>query len=104
MKKDSRDSAFTYPMVVEKIGDSVADENNGNLRQAVERAMEKYFEDLGNDDLVRNLYDVVLCEVEAPLLQAVLKHTEGNQSKASTMLGLNRGTLRKKMKQYGLLG
>ncbi|MDO8907142.1 MAG: DNA-binding transcriptional regulator Fis [Pseudohongiella sp.] len=79
------------------------EDNNGSLRQAVERAMEKYFEDLGNEDLVRNLYDVVLSEVEAPLLQAVLKNTAGNQSKASTMLGLNRGTLRKKMKQYGLL-
>lgn len=74
-----------------------------SLRQAVERAMDKYFEDLGKEDLVRNLYDVVLSEVEAPLLQAVLKNTGGNQSKASTMLGLNRGTLRKKMKQYGLL-
>lgn len=74
-----------------------------SLRQAVERAMDRYFEDLGKDDLVRNLYEVVLSEVEAPLLQAVLKNTEGNQSKASTMLGLNRGTLRKKMKQYGLL-
>ena len=74
-----------------------------SLRIAVERAMEQYFKDLGNDDLVRNLYDVVINEVEAPLLKAVLKHTDGNQSRASTMLGLNRGTLRKKMKQHGLL-
>jgi Fis family transcriptional regulator len=36
-------------------------------------------------------------------MEAVLKHTDGNQSEAATMLGLNRGTLRKKMKQYGLL-
>ena len=74
-----------------------------SLRQAVERAMDRYFQDLGNDDLVRNLYDVVISEVEGPLLKAVLKNTDGNQSKASTMLGLNRGTLRKKMKQHGLL-
>jgi Fis family transcriptional regulator, factor for inversion stimulation protein len=74
-----------------------------SLRQAVERAMDRYFLDLGSDDLVRNLYDVVINEVEAPLLKAVLKNTDGNQSKASTMLGLNRGTLRKKMKQHGLL-
>lgn len=66
--------------------------------------MEKYFEDLGDDHLTHNLYELVLSEVEAPLLEAVLKHTVGNQSAAATMLGLNRGTLRKKMKQYGLLG
>jgi Fis family transcriptional regulator, factor for inversion stimulation protein len=73
------------------------------LRQAVERAMEKYFEDLGDDRLTHNLYELVLSEVEPPLLEAVLKHTLGNQSEAATMLGLNRGTLRKKMKQYALL-
>lgn len=74
-----------------------------NLRQAVERAMEKYFRELGNDDLITNLYEVVMTEVEAPLLKAVLHHHGDNQSRASTMLGLSRGTLRKKMKQYGLL-
>lgn len=78
-------------------------QSGGSLRQAVERAMDQYFEALGNEDLVHNLYELVLREVEAPLLAAVLKNTDGNQSKASTMLGLNRGTLRKKMKQYGLL-
>lgn len=103
MKKDSQIDHSNYPLVVIGEYQAVKDENNGSLRQAVERAMEKYFEDLGDEDLVRNLYDVVLSEVEAPLLQAVLKNTAGNQSKASTMLGLNRGTLRKKMKQYGLL-
>jgi Fis family transcriptional regulator, factor for inversion stimulation protein len=74
-----------------------------NLRQAVERVMQSYLKDLGDDDLVNDLYELVLSEVEAPLLQAVLRHTNSNQSRASTLLGLNRGTLRKKMKQYGLL-
>lgn len=74
-----------------------------SLREAVERAMENYFKDVDDESLVTNLYDLVLREVEGPLLQAVLKHTESNQSRASTMLGLNRGTLRKKMKQHGLL-
>lgn len=102
MKKDYPNNAGdTQPLTDHRIESST--EDNGSLRQAVERAMEKYFKDLGNEDLVRNLYDVVLSEIEAPLLQAVLKNTDGNQSKASTMLGLNRGTLRKKMKQYGLL-
>lgn len=74
-----------------------------SLRQSVERAMENYLTDLGDEDLVNDLYELVLSEVEAPLLEAVLRHTSSNQSRASTLLGLNRGTLRKKMKQYGLL-
>lgn len=74
-----------------------------NLRQAVERAMDNYFRQLGQDDLITNLYEVVIGEVEGPLLKAVLQHHGDNQSRASTMLGLSRGTLRKKMKQYGLL-
>ena len=42
-------------------------------------------------------------EVEAPLLEEVMAYTRNNQTKASIMLGLNRGTLRKKLKQYGLI-
>jgi Fis family transcriptional regulator len=45
----------------------------------------------------------LLSEVEAPLLEKVMEYTSDNQTRASTMLGLNRGTLRKKLKQYGLL-
>jgi Fis family transcriptional regulator len=44
-----------------------------------------------------------LQEVEAPLLEAVLKYTRNNQTLASAVLGLNRGTLRKKLKRYGML-
>ena len=46
---------------------------------------------------------MVLTEVEAPLLATVLQHTGGNQSKAAEVLGLNRGTLRKKLKEHNLL-
>ena len=49
-----------------------------------------------------NLYEMVLGEVEQPLLKAVLDFTRGNQSKAADVLGINRGTLRKKLKEYGL--
>ena len=49
------------------------------------------------------LYDMVLHQVEEPLLKAVMKYTQNNQSHASAMLGLNRGTLRKKLRQHGLL-
>ena len=49
------------------------------------------------------LYDMVLHQVEEPLLRAVMEYTQQNQSSADTMLGLNRGTLRKKLRQHGLL-
>ena len=52
---------------------------------------------------IRDSFGLVLAEVEAPLLRCVLDHTGGNQSLAAQVLGLNRGTLRKKMRRYGLL-
>ena len=52
---------------------------------------------------VSELYEMVLAEVEAPLLETVMRYTRDNQTKASIVLGLNRGTLRKKLKQYGML-
>ena len=48
------------------------------------------------------LYDIVLREVEAPLFAEVLRHFEGNQTRAADALGINRATLRKKLKRYGL--
>jgi Fis family transcriptional regulator len=49
------------------------------------------------------LYELVLGEVEPPLLRTVMEYTRGNQSRAAEILGINRGTLRKKLKTYGLL-
>ncbi len=72
------------------------------LRKDVERAMSQFFSNLG-DESVTDLYQLVLNEVEVPLLEAALRHSGSNQSKASIMLGLNRGTLRKKLKQHGML-
>ncbi len=72
------------------------------LREGVEKALSNYFENLDNQP-VTDIYQMVLSEIEAPLLEAVMKYTGSNQTRASIMLGLNRGTLRKKLKQYGLL-
>lgn len=77
-------------------------QQNSTLRKDVERALQQYFANVG-DESVSNLYQLVLNEVEAPLLEAVLRQSGSNQSKASIMLGLNRGTLRKKLKQHGML-
>jgi Fis family transcriptional regulator len=70
---------------------------NGHVREALDR----YFADL-DGHVPGNLYDLLLGEVEKPLLVAVLAHTGGNQTRASEILGINRGTLRKKLQQYGL--
>ncbi len=71
------------------------------LRQYVAAAMEQYFETLDGYDC-GGLYEFVLGEVEVPLLEAVLKYTGGNHSKAAQMLGINRATLRKKLRHYGI--
>jgi len=71
------------------------------LRESVELAMKNYFAQLGNET-PSDLYQLVLAEVEAPLMEAVMAYTRGNQTRAAQILGLNRGTLRKKLKMYGL--
>ena len=73
-----------------------------SLRGCVEQAVDNYFKHLDGQD-VSNVYEMVLAEVEAPMLEIVLKYTRHNQTRAAQVLGLNRGTLRKKLKQYGLL-
>ena len=72
------------------------------LHVHVERAVRQYFTALG-DDLPTDLYELILMQVELPLLTVVLEQTRGNQSKCAQILGLNRGTLRKKLKTYGLM-
>jgi Fis family transcriptional regulator len=72
------------------------------LRDSVEIAMRNYFSHLDGQDIT-NVHKMVLNEVEAPMLEAVMRYCRDNQTKASKVLGLNRGTLRKKLKQYGLL-
>ncbi len=73
------------------------------LRGHAERALSDYFTSL-NGDRPAHLYDLVLREVEEPLFRVVLDYAEGNQSRAADILGINRGTLRKKLKQFGLAG
>lgn len=72
------------------------------LRTEVDKALGRYFIHL-EDEPITDLHQMVMSEVEAPLLEAVMRYNGNNQSKASAMLGLNRGTLRTKLKQYGLL-
>lgn len=74
---------------------------NQSLRNAVKQSLQHYFAQLGGQSPA-NLYDLVLAEVEKPLLEMVLQFTGQNQSKAAKILGISRGTLRKKMAIYDL--
>ena len=69
------------------------------LAHAVSDSLGDYFRAL-NGHSPANLYDVILAQVEPPLLKATLAYCRGNQSKAADVLGLNRATLRKKLTQY----
>ena len=79
-----------------------ATQHSEPLSVCVARALECYFADLDGEPAT-DLFALVMDEVEAPLLQTVMARTDGNQSRAADMLGLSRGTLRKKLKNYGLL-
>lgn len=80
----------------------VQDEQKQTIRECVAASLTDYFEKVDHEN-ISELYELVLSEVEAPLLETVMRHTRSNQSKASVMLGLNRGTLRKKLKKYDML-
>lgn len=71
------------------------------LNGSVKVALDSYFKNLDGHE-PSNLYQLILEEVEKPLLERVLEHTNSNQTKTATILGISRGTLRKKLKQYHL--
>ena len=71
------------------------------LSTHVKNSLERYFHDL-NGEKTTNVYDMVIAEVERPLLEAVMRHVKSNQCRAAELLGINRNTLRKKLKRYKL--
>lgn len=75
--------------------------NENEIAVCVRRAMEQYFADLDGEKPCA-IYDMVVNCVEKPLLEMILNHAEGNQTKAAEMLGINRNTLRKKMQLLGI--
>ncbi|MDZ7668783.1 MAG: DNA-binding transcriptional regulator Fis [Gammaproteobacteria bacterium] len=72
------------------------------LRDQVDAVLNDYFQVLDGEQPC-DLYDVVMNEVELPLLRSVMNYVDHNQTRAACMLGLSRGTLRKKLKQHGIL-
>ena len=72
-----------------------------SLANNVEKATQKYFKDL-NGSKPDDLYDFFMQEVEKPFLDVVMQHTDWNITHASNMLGINRATLRNRLKKYKL--
>lgn len=72
------------------------------LKQVVKNTLGNYFANIGAEQPV-DLYNILLEEIERPLLEVLINHTHYNQVKMAYILGISRGTLRKKLKQYGML-
>jgi Fis family transcriptional regulator len=72
-------------------------DRKGPVATCVKSALERYFNDL-NGEKVTDVYEMVLHEVEKPLIEIVMRHAKSNQCKAAEILGINRNTLRKKLK------
>ena len=103
MNKLDESSTFSSFRVTDQLESfSQQEHQESTLRSEVEKALRRYFQHV-EDEPVTDLQRMVMSEVEAPLLEAVMRYTRKNQSRASIMLGLNRGTLRTKLKLYGLL-
>ena len=75
---------------------------NRQLSGDVQYHLDKYFNSLGGDMPAPDLYQRILHEIERPLLTSTLRFTKGNQIKAAEILGLNRNTLRKKIRELKL--
>jgi Fis family transcriptional regulator len=73
------------------------------VADAVRRSLERYFKDMDGERPTA-IYDMVLKNVEKPMLEMVLGRAEGNQTRAAAMLGIDRNTLRKKMRQLRIKG
>lgn len=78
-----------------------ADDGTAGLSESVRKALDAYFSDLDGHDTTQ-LYDLVISQVERPLFEVVMQNTRGNLTKAAALLGMNRGTLRSRLKKYGL--
>ncbi|MCM5570302.1 Fis family transcriptional regulator [Burkholderiaceae bacterium FT117] len=73
-----------------------------SLDEAVSKSLERYFRDLEGTP-PNAIYQMVIQAVERPMLEVVMREAQGNQLRASEMLGINRNTLRKKLQMHGML-
>ena len=73
-----------------------------HIEECVRDSLEAYFRDLRGVEPTA-MYDMILTVVERPLFETVMKHAEGNQSRAAEWLGINRNTLRRKLVEHKLI-
>ena len=73
-----------------------------HIEECVRESLEAYFKDLRGTD-PHSLHEMVMRTVEKPLLDVVMNHADGNQSKAAEWLGINRNTLRRKLLEHKLV-
>lgn len=76
--------------------------SKNNIDACVRETLEQYFTDLQGAE-PDAIHDMVIRTVERPLLEVVMQHAQGNQSKAAEWLGINRNTLRRKLLEHKLL-
>lgn len=98
-----KSSASTTRKAPRKLADQPVQSRNRLLKDFTEDALRSYLRNL-NGHRPADMYRFVLGEIEPPLFQAIMDYAEGNQTLAAEILGLNRATLRKKLKQYDLRG
>ena len=78
-----------------------AAERENELSLTVRKMMKQYFKDLDGEK-PSGIYNMVVNCVEKPLLEVVMVHAQGNQTRAAELLGINRNTLRKKLQEHGI--
>ena len=78
-----------------------SDARENELQSTVRKVMKQYFKDLDGEKC-SGIYDMVVSAVEKPMLEVVMTQAQGNQTRAAQLLGLNRNTLRKKLKQHDI--
>jgi Fis family transcriptional regulator, factor for inversion stimulation protein len=83
---------------------TIADHNTLSLTDHVRAVLNEYYKNISKENIEpKNLYEIVMTEVELPLIEATMKFLDNNQSEASKVLGINRGTFRKKLAHYGMI-
>jgi Fis family transcriptional regulator len=75
---------------------------NASLAETTNRTLQDYLDSLGDHE-ASNIYRIVLDEVERPMLEVIMRYCHGNQSRAAQCLGINRATLRTKLKRHNML-
>lgn len=73
-----------------------------HIEECVRTSLETYLRDLRGTEPA-DVYNMMVCVVEKPLIEVMMRHADNNQSKAAQWLGLNRNTLRKKLLEHKLV-